>query len=91
MSHFPKYTAPKKRDYTKHAPGEHPISQAACLKALAKFENGATSNDISLKTKYNRNHCGIILTALWKKGIVRRMRETSGNTRFYRYFLKEKE
>ena len=89
MSQLPKYTPPKKREHVKHGPGQHPISQEACLKALKYFGNGATSQDVSTKTKYNRNHCGIILTALWKKGVVKRQKEAVGNVRFYRYYLKE--
>lgn len=90
MSNLPKYREPRKRDYNAKKPGGHPITHGECLKVLAKFPNGATSCDISQKTKYTRNHCGIILTALWKRGVVRRVREMSGNVRFYRYFIKEK-
>ena len=40
-------------------------------------------------TDWTRNHCSMILTSLWKKGLLARRKEKGNHTRWYVYSKKE--
>ena len=40
-------------------------------------------------TDWTRNHCSMILTSLWKKGLLARRKESGNHTRWYVYSKKE--
>lgn len=59
------------------------------LEALAKLGNSATSVDIAQLVDMTRNHCGIILTKLYRKNVLNRKKKVIGNVRLFVYSLKE--
>lgn len=59
------------------------------LEAVAKLGNSATSVDIAQLVDMTRNHCGIILTKLYRKNVLNRKKKVIGNVRLFVYSLKE--
>jgi DNA-binding MarR family transcriptional regulator len=58
---------------------------------IVKCNNGVTGIDVSKKTKWTSNHCSMILTALFRKGLIRRVKQTGEGTRWYKYYKKEND
>ena len=56
--------------------------------AIVKCNNGITGIDASKKTKWTANHCSMILTALYRKGLITRTKVKESGTRWYVYFRK---
>mgnify|MGYP006280103303 CR=1 FL=1 len=44
-----------------------------------------TGASAASKTRFTRNHCSMILTALFKKGLIKRRKDKGGGTRWYVY------
>lgn len=44
-----------------------------------------TGDSAAKKTCWTRNHCSMILTSLYKKGLVKRYKESGNGTRWYVY------
>jgi predicted HTH transcriptional regulator len=57
--------------------------------SIVKRNNGTTGMDVSKKTKWTSNHCSLILTALYRKGLLKREKQSANGTRWYTYFYKE--
>lgn len=53
---------------------------------IVRCNNGVTGTDVAKKTKWTQNHCSIILTKLFQRGLIRRVKRTAPNIRFYEYF-----
>lgn len=53
---------------------------------IVKCNNGVTGIDVAKKTKWTQNHCSMILTELYRKHLVRRVKRTGPHIRFYEYF-----
>lgn len=53
---------------------------------LVKCNDGMTALKAVQKTGWTQNHCSIILAALHKRGLIRRVKRTAPNIRFYEYF-----
>lgn len=53
---------------------------------IVRCNNGITGTDLAKKTKWTQNHCSILLTTLFKRGLIRRVQRTAPNVRFYEYF-----
>ena len=53
---------------------------------IVQCNNGVTGVDVSQKTKWTQNHCSMILTALFRRGLIKRVKRTGPNIRFYEYF-----
>lgn len=56
---------------------------------IVKCNKGVTGIDVSSKTKWTSNHCSMILTALYRKGLIKREKHSANGTRWYTYFYKE--
>lgn len=59
-------------------------SQRAILKIVNKG-NPVTGSDVARQTRWTQNHCSMILTSLFKLGLVRRRKEKGNHTRWYVY------
>ena len=55
---------------------------------IVQCNNGITGVDASKKTKQTANHCSMILTALYRKGLITRTKVKESGTRWYVYFRK---
>ena len=78
---------------------EEPIKPAKPVKDPSKLKDsekrvlqivncnkGVTGIDVAKKTKWTSNHCSMILTALFRRGLIKRVKRTAPNIRFYEYF-----
>ena len=83
----PRYVPPKPR-----APrvnfGQN-TSEQVILGILKREDRPLTSMELEPMTGMTRNHCGIILTSLFKKGYVKRVKCFKPGTRFYKYMVKD--
>ena len=68
------------KDLNKLKPSERRILQ------IVQCNNGVTGTDVAQKTKWTQNHCSMILTALFRRGLIKRVKRTAPNIRFYEYF-----
>ena len=68
------------RDPNKLRPSERRILQ------IVQCNKGVTGVDVAQKTKWTSNHCSMILTVLFKRGLIKRVKRTAPNIRFYEYF-----
>ena len=68
------------KDPNKLKPSERRILQ------IVQCNNGVTGVDVAQKTKWTQNHCSMILTALFRRGLIKRVKRTAPNIRFYEYF-----
>ena len=68
------------KDSNKLRPSERRILQ------IVQCNNGVTGTDVAQKTKWTQNHCSMILTALFRRGLIKRVKRTAPNIRFYEYF-----
>ena len=68
------------KDPNKLRPSERRILQ------IVQCNNGVTGTDVAQKTKWTQNHCSMILTALFRRGLIKRVKRTAPNIRFYEYF-----
>jgi uncharacterized membrane protein len=53
---------------------------------IVRCNKGVTGVDVSNKTKWTSNHCSMILAALYKRGLIKRVKRTGPHIRFYEYF-----
>ena len=53
---------------------------------IVQCNNGVTGTDVAQKTKWTQNHCSMILTALFRRGLIKRVKRTAPNICFYEYF-----
>ena len=58
---------------------------------IVQCNKGVTCVDVSKKTKWTLNHCSMILTALFRRGLIKRVKRTAPNIRFYVYYKKEND
>ena len=58
---------------------------------IVRCNNGVTGVDVSKKTKWTSNHCSMILSALHERGLIKRIKRTAPNIRFYVYYKKEND
>ena len=52
---------------------------------IVQCNKGVTGVDVAQKTKWTSNHCSMILTVLFKRGLIKRVKRTAPNIRFYEY------
>lgn len=62
-------------------------SEKIILKIVTKGE-GLTGVDVSKKTRWTANHCSMILTALFRRGLITRIKQKDAGTRWYVYARK---
>ena len=62
-------------------------SEKLVLKIVNKSE-GLTGVDVSKKTKWTANHCSMILTALFRRGLITRTKQRKAGTRWFVYARK---
>ena len=67
------------------------LSEKLVLATLKKQKAHASSCDIAPLVKMTRNHCGILLAALFKHDLVTRYKIKHGKTRMYVYAAKDKD
>ena len=53
---------------------------------IVQCNKGVTGVDVAKKTKWTSNHCSMILTTLFKRGLIKRVKRTAPNIRFFVYF-----
>ena len=58
---------------------------------IVQCNNGVTGVDVAQKTKWTQNHCSMILSALHERGLIKRIKRTAPNIRFYVYYKKEND
>lgn len=66
-------------------------SETIILDAIKKCNGSATSVDIAKIVDMTRNHCGIILTKLYRKNALNRRKAVVKNIRIFVYSLKEED
>lgn len=84
----------EKRKFTQPKRSAEPVktSLSESEKIILKLVNkgrAVTGVTAAAATKWTRNHCSMILTALYKKGLVRRHKAKGNHTRWYVYTKKE--
>ena len=62
-------------------------SEKLVLKIVNNGE-GLTGVDVSKKTKWTANHCSMILTALFRRGLITRTKQRKAGTRWFVYARK---
>ena len=77
---------PKIKTQRKQKPKE---SEEKILRLMKRQTEPVTPGDISKKTPWTRNHCGMIMASLWKQGLLKRQKLKLQNTRTYIYFFVE--
>jgi hypothetical protein len=63
-------------------------SSQLVLRQIRKAKTPVTANDISKKVFMTRNHCSILLSMLFKDGLVNRKMIHGNGTRWYEYTAK---
>ena len=53
---------------------------------IVQCNKGVTGVDVAKKTKWTSNHCSMILTTLFKRGLIKRVKRTAPNIRFFVYY-----
>ena len=53
---------------------------------IVRCNNGITGVDAAKKTGWTQNHCSMILTSLYKRELIKRVKRTGPHIRFYEYF-----
>jgi DNA-binding MarR family transcriptional regulator len=56
---------------------------------IVKCNNGITAIDAANKTKWTTNHCSMILTALFRKKLITRIKHSQSGTRWYAYHARK--
>lgn len=52
---------------------------------IVQCNNGVTGVDVAKKTGWTQNHCSMILNALYKRELIKRVKRTAPHIRFYEY------
>lgn len=55
---------------------------------IVQCNNGITGVDAAKKTGWTQNHCSMILAALYKRELIKRVKRTGPHIRFYEYLKK---
>ena len=53
---------------------------------IVQCNNGVTGIDVAKKTGWTQNHSQMILTALFRRGLIKRVKRTAPNIRFFVYY-----
>ena len=53
---------------------------------IVQCNNGVTGVKVANKTGWTQNHCSMILTGLYKRELIKRVKRTGPHIRFYEYF-----
>ena len=77
-----RYEPPKPRPKIKPKPRE---SENKILEIMKATKKPFSPMDMEKKTPWTRNHCGIIMSSLYKQGFLKRRKVALGNTRHYVY------
>lgn len=56
---------------------------------IVKCNDALTAVDVSKKTKWTANHCSMILTALFRRGLITRTKQKDAGTRWYIYHARK--
>ena len=57
--------------------------------AIVKCNNGITGMSAASKTKWTANHCSMILTSLFRRGLITRVKVKESGTRWYVYHARK--
>ena len=57
--------------------------------AIVQCNNGITGIEASTKTKWTANHCSMILTSLFRRGLITRIKVKESGTRWYVYHARK--
>ena len=57
--------------------------------AIVKCNNGITGVDAASKTEWTANHCSMILTSLFRRGLITRIKLKESGTRWYVYHARK--
>ena len=87
-SHKP-YIPPVIKARPQKSKDEMNLSEKRMFSFLKKQAEPISSFDIAPKLGMTRNHCGILLTSLFRRGLLVRTKATKSNTRFYMYKVKD--
>ena len=63
-------------------------SEKLILKIVNRSE-GLTGVDVSKKTKWTANHCSMLLTSLFRRGLITRTKQKESGTRWYVYHARK--
>ena len=56
---------------------------------IVRCNDALTAVDVSKKTKWTANHCSMILTALFRRGLITRTKQKDAGTRWYVYHARK--
>lgn len=83
------YVPPLKNEREKADPNAPTKTELKALSVMRKKSKPMTSVSLAPLMGMTRNHCGILLGALFKKGLVTRVKQTKPGTRYYVYSVKD--
>ena len=55
---------------------------------IVRYNNGVTGVTVAQKTGWTSNHCQMLLAALHKRDLIKRVRRVGPHIRYYEYFKK---
>lgn len=56
---------------------------------IVRCNDALTAVDVAKKTKWTANHCSMILTALFRRGLITRTKQKDAGTRWYIYHARK--
>lgn len=56
---------------------------------IVKCNKGITGVDVAKKTKWTANHCSMMLTSLFRRGLITRTKQREAGTRWYLYHARK--
>lgn len=85
----PRYKAPAKPPKEERDPDRLTSTEEKAYNILWRKAKPMTSVELAPFMKMTQNHCGILLTSLYRKGKLNRVLYKKPGTRFYRYTVKD--
>ena len=84
----PKYVPPVAIVKPPKDPNKLTLSEESILKILQRSGKDTTPMEIAAKVKMTKNHCGMVMASLFKRGLLTRFKVSEGNVRYYKYKAK---
>ena len=85
----PRFIEPKRKDKPARDPNAMTASEELALKIMRRQKAPITTVEFGPLLKMSKNHAGILLTSLYRKGYLSRTQHRKPGTRYYKYSVKE--
>lgn len=85
----PRFIETKKHERKRKDPDAMTATEEKAYNILWRKQKPMTSVELAPLMKMTKNHCGILLTSLYRKGKLNRVQYKKPGTRYYRYTVKE--